>query len=557
MVVESNIVAQAGQAPPPGAPDEETLLRWVVDAGGVPTLPEANDLSPAPEYLERFPIGYSRTHQVLGVAVDPDDCVLVFCSYQGWRCHDTVSRLLGRNIRLAYVPAERLLPAIDRAYESTLASTEQLLTFCEDAISTALSDSTSQVEDLLDAGDGSVVKLVARILYDAVKAGASDVHLQPTETAVLVRQRIDGILFTMATLPKSIQDYLVTRLKVLGRMNVAEKKLPQDGRVTVRLGDREVDLRLSTLPTSNRERVVVRLLDRSSKLYMLEDLGMRYGTLLAFRQAIGLDHGLVLVTGPTGSGKSTTLYAALQEVATEERNVLTVEDPIEFRLPGVNQTQVNEKKGFTFAVGLRNILRQDPDIIMVGEIRDRETALMAVQASLTGHLVFSTLHTNDAASAIARLIDLGIEPYMVASSVMSVTAQRLVRTICPACRVPEDDPLALDALRGVKVPREGFRAARGRGCRECRKTGYRGRVGLFEQLVMTDAIRRLTQSGAGASEIRETACAEGMRLLRHDGLERAVAGETTVAEVNRVSASMLGYIIDRRAGLPPDAPSGG
>mgnify|MGYP000412539761 FL=1 len=271
-------------------------------------------------------------------------------------------------------------------------------------------------EDLLDTeGRAPIIRLVNHLLFDAVKAGASDVHIQPYEDRVVVRQRIDGVLFDSFEIPKAVQEEVLTRVKVLGRMNIAEKRLPQDGRATVQLGDRNVDLRIASLPTSHNERIVIRLLDKSARLYTLGELGMPPHYLQAFRQLIQRDHGMILVTGPTGSGKSTTLYGALQEIDSVDLNVLTLEDPIEYQLDGISQTQINEKKGMTFASGMRSVLRQDPDIIMVGEVRDGETAVMAIQASLTGHLVFSTLHTNDAASAVTRLLDLGIEPYLVSS----------------------------------------------------------------------------------------------------------------------------------------------
>ncbi len=309
-------------------------------------------------------------------------------------------------------------------------------------------------------------------------------------------------------------------------MNIAEKRLPQDGRATVQLGDRIIDLRIASLPTSHNERIVIRLLDKSARLYTLNELGMPAPTFRRWRELIHRDHGLILVTGPTGSGKSTTLYGALQEINSKDLNVLTLEDPIEYQLDGISQTQVNEKKGMTFASGLRSILRQDPDIIMVGEIRDQETAMMAIQASLTGHLVFSTLHTNDAASAVTRLLDLGIEPYLVASSLVASLAQRLVRRLCVDCKRAAERA----------SPEEGLLLFEPQGCERCRQTGFRGRVGLFELLVMDNRSRDLVQQRANAAEIRAASLESGMSLLAADGLAKVEQGQTTMSEVWRVTS---------------------
>jgi general secretion pathway protein E len=338
------------------------------------------------------------------------------------------------------------------------------------------------------------------------------VHVQPYESTLVVRLRIDGVLYDSFELPKSFQDEVISRIKVMGHMNIAEKRLPQDGRATVQSGDRAIDLRIATLPTTFGERAVIRLLDKGERLYTASEIGMDERSLQQFRQLITSEHGIVLVTGPTGSGKTTTLYAALREIDSKRRNILTLEDPVEYRLPGISQTQISDKKGMTFASGLRSVLRQDPDIIMVGEIRDGETAVMAIQSALTGHLVFSTLHTNDAASAIARLLDLGIEPYLLASSLMGVLAQRLVRRVCPAC---------------------GGRAAR--ACDECRRTGYRGRVGIFELLRVDESIRQRIQARATAADIKAAAVASFMRTLREDGLAKVGRGITTAEEVLRVT----------------------
>jgi general secretion pathway protein E len=390
-------------------------------------------------------------------------------------------------------------------------------------------------DDLLDVdGRAPVVKLVSLVLFEAVQARASDVHLQPREDALVVRFRIDGVLHNAFRLPKRLQEEIISRVKVMGRMNIAEKRLPQDGRATVQVGDRVIDLRIATLPTSFGERVVIRLLDKSTRLYDLRELGMAPADMERFRRLIRFDHGLILVTGPTGSGKTTTLYAALQEINGNERNILTLEDPIEYQLEGISQTQVSEKKGMTFAGGLRSVLRQDPDVIMIGEIRDRETAVMAIQSALTGHLVFSTLHTNDAASAVARLLDLGIEPYLLASSLIGVLAQRLLRRICPDCGAPApaDDIVRLLPDLATVNAKSVISAT---GCPACRQTGYRGRLGIFELLLVDEAIRRHIQTRATAAEVTDAAKAGGMKTLRDDGAAKVLAGVTTVDEVLRVT----------------------
>jgi general secretion pathway protein E len=392
-------------------------------------------------------------------------------------------------------------------------------------------------EDLLNVSDRApVIKLVNLILFEAVQQEASDIHVQPYEDRLIVRLRIDGVLFDAFTLPMGVQDEVVSRIKVMARMNIAEKRLPQDGRATVQVGDRVIDLRVSSVPASHGERVVIRLLDKSARLYSLSELGMNEATCRRFVQLIGIEHGLILVTGPTGSGKTTTLYAALGQINSTQHNIITLEDPIEYQLDGISQIQISEKKGMTFAGGLRSVLRQDPDVIMVGEIRDHETAVMAIQAALTGHLVFSTLHTNDAASAVTRLLDLGIEPYLVGSSLAGVLAQRLVRRVCQQCAEPYL-PLGIElaTLRSAPTAEEKSRFRKSAGCPACRGTGYHGRVGCFELLSVDENVRRLVQAHALASEINDAARCAGMHSLRDDGLVKVAAGQTTLEEVIRVS----------------------
>lgn len=488
-------------------------------------------------FVDRYPIAHARRHGMLAVVTPDDGHRLLLGDPASESQIDAARRLLGGNVGLAFAPMDAVQKLIDEAYGKRTGQAATLLETIDRGEVLAEIGALTGREDLLDtSGRAPVIKLVNLMLFEAVKCGASDVHVQPEADRVVVRMRIDGVLFDALTIPKHLQEEVLSRLKVQGRMNIAEKRLPQDGRATVRVGDRMIDLRLASLPGSDGERIVVRLLDKSAQLYSLADVGMDPADLTEFEQLIRLEHGLILVTGPTGSGKSTTLYAALQEINTTDRNVVTLEDPIEYEIRGVSQTQINVKKGLTFATGLRNVLRQDPDIIMVGEIRDHETAVMAIQSALTGHLVFSTLHTNDAASAVTRLLDLGIEPYLVSSSLLAVMAQRLVRKVCSACAQPQ--PLSDEDLAALGLSQDQATKAKARvgvGCEACRKTGYKGRLGVFELLKIDEPVRRAIQSRASASEVREAAIQGGMRLLRADGAQKVFAGRTTIEEVQRVT----------------------
>ncbi len=526
----------------------------------LPPLPDASEWTDAPAwpvFLSAVPIAFARRHRLLGVT-GPEGRPLLLCDRDGDSdALDAVRRKVGPVPRHPVDPA-LLSGAIDRAYGEQAAETSGAAAAAiaaVDARPATVAGAAAAIEDLLDAtGRAPVVTLVNALLFEAVRLEASDVHLQPTYAAsgqadggrTAVRLRCDGVLFDAFDLPGAAHDELVSRFKIIGGMDIAEKQLPQDGRASVRLGERPIDLRLSVVPTQHGERVVVRLLDKDALRHGLDELGMPGQTRARFDALIRREHGLLLVTGPTGSGKSTTLYGALQRIDSKRLNVLTLEDPIEYRLPGISQMQVATQRGMSFAKGLRSVLRQDPDIVMVGEIRDRETAELAIQAALTGHLVFSTLHTNDAASAVTRLVDLGVEPYLVASALLGVMAQRLVRRVCPDCARPApDDPVAQLGAATETADRPQV----GAGCDACRHTGYRGRVGLFELMPVSAGLREEIGRGVSSDALKRTALATGMKTLRDDGVAKVRRGETTAEEVLRVTTSLSDE--DPAALLPP------
>jgi general secretion pathway protein E len=399
-----------------------------------------------------------------------------------------------------------------------------------------LSESVDENGDLVEmAQEATVVRLVNEILTEAIRDKASDIHIEPYEHDLKIRYRIDGVLQNTVLPPKieRFQAAIISRIKIMSNLNIAEKRLPQDGGFKARIHGREIDFRVSIIPTGYGEAVVMRILDRQSINLSLQQLGMETTVLSRFQRLINMPHGIILVSGPTGSGKTTTLYAALHTIVSDEIKILTIEDPIEYYLDGINQVQTSEKIGLTFARALRSFLRHDPDVILVGEIRDRETAEVAINASLTGHLVFSTLHTNDSSGATTRLLDMGVEPFLVSSSVEGILAQRLVRTICPHCK--ESYEPDRDALPQDFEIQKGEVLYRGLGCRECRRVGYRGRIGIYELMLMNDEIRELVVQRSSAGRIRQVAMKDGLRLLRQDGWDKVRSGATTCEEVLRVT----------------------
>ncbi len=393
-------------------------------------------------------------------------------------------------------------------------------------------------DELLDlASEAPIIRLVNHLFARAQDLNSSDIHFEPGATSLDVRCRVDGIMTVIERLPVRIHTPVASRLKLMARLDIGEKRLPQDGRINYQLGSKQLDMRVSTLPGVHGESVVLRILDRGDMAVDLAELGMPPGVLRDYRAVVSQPHGMVLITGPTGSGKTTTLYATLEKISDETRKIITVEDPVEYQLPGITQIQVNAAIGLGFAQGLRSIVRQDPDVLMVGEIRDHDTAEIAIESALTGHLVFSTLHTNDAAGAITRLQDMGVEGYLISSSVLAVQAQRLVRRICGDCA--EQRPLHEDEAAVLRIEAAGWPEIRfGTGCERCGNTGYRGRIGLYELMLMSDEIRHRIASGADANEIRERAISEGMRTLRQDALDKLRNGLTTPAEVVRVTRAI-------------------
>jgi general secretion pathway protein E len=445
--------------------------------------------------------------------------------------------LYKKPVRAVVVPADVLRDAtnktFDRAARSASAVMEEIR---EEGAGDDIADDLSLNEDLLDdPNQAPIIRFVNTLLTQAVKDRASDIHIEPFERELVVRFRIDGVLYEIVKPPPKLQASIVSRVKIMAGLNIAEKRIPQDGRIRTRFAGREIDLRVSTLPVRHGERVVMRILEKGT-VFNLEQIGMAEHTVAEFRRLIQRPHGILLVTGPTGSGKTTTLYSALAEINAPDLNILTIEDPIEYELRGIGQTQVNPKIDLTFASALRAHLRQDPDVIMVGEIRDKETADNAVQASLTGHLVFSTVHTNDAPSTFARLIDMGVEPFLVGTSIISVLAQRLVRRLCPKCKeayAPSDIELHEAGITRAFV--EGHTIYRSKGCSACLSTGYKGRAGIYELLTVSESVRQLVMSGANAGIIRRKAIEEGLKTLRDDGIRQVLSGNTALDEVMRVT----------------------
>jgi general secretion pathway protein E len=517
-----------------GAVSPDDVARAVAVQEGVPFL-SAEELPSTPPTLKNLSPKYLRQYVACPVAVEGSVVTVAAADPTNPLLLDDLRQTLGLTVKLCVATAPAILEAIERAYGANTA----LQKIVEGMGSAGAEGDGGQEEDVNHLRDmafeAPVVRLVNLLIEEALVAEASDIHIEPFEDTLRVRYRIDGLLYDQEAPPRRLQAALTSRIKIMAEMNIAERRLPQDGRIRVTAsGGRRVDIRVSTVPTIHGESIVMRLLDRSSVFLPFDRLGFSSGTARAFNTLIRRPHGILLVTGPTGSGKTTTLYAALDKINRPDLKIITVEDPVEYQLKGVNQIPVKPKIGLSFAAGLRHIVRQDPDVIMVGEIRDLETAEIAIQAALTGHLVFSTLHTNDAPSAVTRLQDMGCEPYLLSSVLNGVLAQRLVRRICQACRAPHHhDPAELLAIGVADVT--GAELFRGKGCDDCRGTGYRGRTGIYELFGITEEVRSLIVRKASAGEIRRHAVEKGMVTLREDGWGRVCAGLTTVEEILRVT----------------------
>jgi general secretion pathway protein E len=526
-----------------GAVDPVTWAQTLAQHFGLPfseRLPD--DAAGVIELINQLPINFAKRCLLLPVAREGNSVVVATADPASLGPLDDVRILLRKPIRVIVAPGPVIVDAINRVYDMASGSASELMDGLDEERLDLMATDLDEPRDLLESDDEApIIRLVNSLLFQAAKDRASDIHIEPYERDLAVRFRIDGILYDILSPPKRFQPVIISRVKIMAGLNIAEKRLPQDGRIRIRLAGKDIDIRVSIVPTAFGERVVMRLLDKATTVLQLEELGLAGLKLDLVHKLIKQSHGILLVTGPTGSGKTTTLYAALSVINTIDKNIITIEDPIEYQLHGIGQIQVNPKIELTFASGLRSILRQDPDVIMVGEIRDLETAEIAIQAALTGHLVFSTLHTNDSFGAMTRLLDMGIEPFLVSSSVIAVMAQRLVRRVCPSCREPyqptreelEELGITPQRMLGKSIYKPGA------GCVPCKRTGYRGRTGIHELLVVDDEMRTLVMKSADAATIRRAATARGMSTLREDGADKVVEGLTTIEEILRVTQEDL------------------
>jgi general secretion pathway protein E len=518
---------------------EDAVLRLFAEALGWEFLAEISPKDVPAEFIETVPAMYAQHHFLIGIKPDADngELTVVLSKPLDANALDNISKMTGLPVSAAVSTRATITSVIDVAYEQKSTVIEEVAEELDSQNLDQLVDEVSTSDDLLDVVNRPpVIRLVNDVLFRALQLRASDIHVHPYESKIQIRYRIDGILYDTLSLNKNVLPLIISRIKVMAGMDIAERRLPQDGRCSVRLGQREVDLRISTVPTSYGERSVLRLLDKSTGLFGLNELGLCNEDLHKFDSLLNRSHGVIFVTGPTGSGKSTTLYACLNRINSAEKNVITIEDPIEYQLEGISQIQVATKKGMTFATSLRHVLRQDPDVIMIGEVRDVETARMAIQSSLTGHLVFSTLHTNDSAGAVSRLLDLGVEPYLVSSSLIAIIAQRLVRKVCPDCKKPfEPSSHELKELGLGKMENISGKFFVGTGCERCFQTGYRGRTGIYEMMLIDSEIQNLIYKQESAGTIKRFALNAGLRTLRMDGARKVLAGITTISEVLRVT----------------------
>ena len=513
--------------------DGNSLALSIAELTGLPMLARIDVDQIDSSLVRPLPLGLAREQGVLPLWERDGVVEIAISSPRALAALDDLRMVYGRPIRAFVVSPTLLRDATNLAYDRASRTASAVMDEIEEQDDVA-QDLTLGADLLDDPNQAPIIRFVNSLLTQAIKDRASDIHIEPFEKELSVRFRVDGVLAEVVKPPPRLQASIVSRVKIMAGLNIAEKRIPQDGRIRTRMAGREIDVRVSTLPVRNGERVVMRILEKGA-VFNLDRVGMEPSILERFRHLIRLPHGIIMVCGPTGSGKTTTLYSALSEINAPDKNILTVEDPVEYELRGIGQTQVNSRIDLTFANVLRAHLRQDPDIILVGETRDRETAENAVQASLTGHLVFTTIHTNDAATVFTRLVDMGVEPFLVASSLIAVLAQRLVRTLCPHCKetyVPSQAELDDVGLERSAIPGH---LCRGRGCAECNQKGYLGRIGIYELLIVSDELRALVTAGANAGMIKRASMAQGMKNLREDGLRKAIEGITSLDEVMRVT----------------------
>jgi general secretion pathway protein E len=518
-------------------PDE--VMDATAEQLGLPIRAQIRADDVDPQLIERVPISFAKDHGLLPLQRDASGAIRVAVIDPLATAPLDDLRLLfeGAELQLELVNQRTILGAINEVYDRGPGSTDALAEDAAEDLTSLAGEIAHEPQDLIEADDDApIIRLVNSLLHSAVKERASDVHLEPFEREIRVRFRIDDVLYEpIKPLPRALQASIVSRIKIMGGLNIAEKRLPQDGRIRLKIAGRDYDVRLSTLPVAFGERVVMRLLPRTQDLLDLQKLGFDTRQLEVMERLITRPNGIILVTGPTGSGKTTTLYGALSRINSTDKNIITIEDPVEIQLPGVGQIEVNPKVGLTFASGLRSVLRQDPNVILVGEIRDLETAEIAIQASLTGHLVFSTLHTNDAPSAITRLVDMGVEPFLVGSSLVAVLAQRLVRVLCTDCKKAYTASAEELAEIGIELGDRTAEVYAPEGCAGCNYTGYRGRIGIMELMQVDDDLRALVSANIDSKTIKNKAVSKGMHTLRYDGARKVLAGVTSVAEVLRAT----------------------
>jgi general secretion pathway protein E len=519
-----------------GMMESEDVNRNLAEQFGIPIYNDLSGFKISSKYLKKVSYGFVKKHTALPIHEEDGTIWVAVADPLNLQPLEELRLILEMNIKAIYCPRDIIEQAMGQWYDQKTGAASEMLESLE-KLGKSREEDDVEVYDLLDTSreQSSIVKLLNLIITEAIQQGASDIHFEPVETGLKVRYRIDGVLQVRHSPAPEFQQQLLTRIKVMSKMDIAERRLPQDGRIKLRMGRREIDFRVSTVPVVNGERIVLRILDRGSVVLGLDRLGMLPNVYEEFNELIKMPEGIVLVTGPTGSGKTTTLYSALSQVYNEETNIMTIEDPVEYNLKGIAQIGVRPKIHLDFPTGLRHILRQDPDIIMIGEIRDMETAAIAIQASLTGHLVLSTLHTNDAPSAITRLVDMGIEPYLLSSTILGVMAQRLVRKICPDCKAaytPTDQELSNLALKREDL--KDNKLFKGAGCNACFGSGYRGRHGLYEIMTVDNAIKRQIVLSPDAGVLRELALKRGMTSLIKHGAFLVREGVSTVAEVLRV-----------------------